>query len=271
MWKGWWQFAWSDKIWSGRKWTSEFREISPYRRALTQHSLLGVLTTEHMCGSFSMSQLIRAPCWSYDPSGRQWGAGRLDTHPDTGGLGEGGDGEREEESFPTVTDHLVCKEHRTRSAESTFHLHFKQIGGLVGHYHLECPVMGNRGGKGAVHCWLIFTEVFVCFFPQTLTMRQIELNKKDTVDWNMILCPSNPAFSLLGLWWIPFFNSRLVFVKNLLRRLRGSQEWRNARLAAINHLLLKMNWSFFFKVTVHTKVSNINMQSIRPTSIAGSC
>lgn len=189
---------------------------------------------------------------------RHWRAGRKDN------------GEREEESLPTVTDHLVCKEHRTRSAESTFHLHFKQIGGLVGHYHLECPVMGNRVGKGAVHCWLIFTKVFVWFFPQTLMTQQIELNKKDTVDWNMVLCPSNPAFSLLGLWWIPFFNSRLVFVKNLLQRLRGSQEWRNARLAAINHLLLKMNWSFFFKVTVHTKVSNINMQSIRAIPVAWS-
>lgn len=207
---------------------------------------------------------------SYDPSGGQWGAGRLDAHPDTGGLGERSDGERGEESLPTVTDHSACKEHRKRSAESTFHLHFKQIGGLVGHYHLECPVMGNRERKGAVRCWLMFTKVFVCFFfPQTLTMQQIELNKKDTVDWNMVLCPSNPAFSLLGLWWMPFFNSRLVFVKTLLQRLRGSQEWRNARVAAINHLLLKMNWSFFFKVTVHTKVSNINMQSIRAIPVAG--
>lgn len=155
--------------------------------------------------------------------------------------------------------------------ESTLHSHFKQIRGWAGRYHLECPVMGNWVGKGAVHLWLIFTKVFVCVFSQMLTTRRIELNKKDTVDWIMVLCPSNSASSLLGLWWILFFNSRLVFVKNLLRRLRGSQEWRNARLAAINHLLLEMNWSFFFKVTVQAKVSDINMQSVRAITVAWSC
>lgn len=185
---------------------------------------------------------------NYNPSGKQW-ARRLNSHSDAGRLEDRRGGEGKEERFPTVTDHLSCKEHYTQATASTLHSHFKQIGGFVGHYHLECPVMGNWVEKEAVHFWLIFTKVFVRFFffsPQMLTAQQIELSKKDTMDWNMVLCPSNSAFSLLGLWWIPFFNSRLVFVKNLLRRLRGSQEWRNALLAAINHLLLKMNWSFFF-------------------------
>lgn len=103
-----------------------------------------------------------------------------------------------------------------------------------------------------------------------LMMWQIRLNKKDTVVGNMVLCPSNSASSMLGLWWIPFFNSKLVFVKNLLRRLRENQEWRNARLAVINHPLLKMNRSFCFKVTVLTKVSNINMQGIEAITVAPS-
>lgn len=178
--------------------------------------------------------------------------------------------ERKDEGLPTVSGHLGRGEHM-QFTESTLHSHFKQIRGWAGRYHLECPVMGNWVGKGAVHLWLIFTKVFVCVFSQMLMTRRIELNKKDTVDWIMVLCPSNSASSLLGLWWILFFNSRLVFVKNLLRRLRGSQEWRNARLAAINHLLLEMNWSFFFKVTVQAKVSDINMQSVRAITVAWSC
>ena len=161
MWKGWWQFAWSDKIWSGKKRPSEFKGISPYRGALIQRSLPGVLTAEHMCGSFSRSQLIRTPCEVMTPQeGSEEPGGWMHTQILEGwekrAMGRGG------ESFPTVTDHSAWKEHRKRSAESTFHLHFKQIGGLVGHYHLECPVMGNRERKGAVRCWLIFTKVFVC-------------------------------------------------------------------------------------------------------------
>lgn len=50
---------------------------------------------------------------------------------------------------------------------------YKQIEGLVEHYHLECPLMHNWVGKGAVRFWLVFTKVFVCFFS----------NINDTADW----------------------------------------------------------------------------------------
>lgn len=104
-------------------------------------------------------------CKSYNPSGKPWSRG-LNSHSDARRPGNEHwrAEERKEASFPTVTDHLGCGEHNTQSPESTFHLYFKQIGGLAGHYHLECPVMGNWGGKGAAHFWLIFTKVFVCFF-----------------------------------------------------------------------------------------------------------
>lgn len=72
-------------------------------------------------------------------------------------------GERKEESFPHCYRPLRLLRAHTQSTESTFHLPFKQIAGLAGHYHLECPVMGNWGGKGAAYFWLIFTKVFVCF------------------------------------------------------------------------------------------------------------
>lgn len=100
---------------------------------------------------------------NYNPSGKQW-ARRLNSHSDAGRLEDRRGGEGKEERFPTVTDHLGCKEHYTQATASTLHSHFKQIGGFVGHYHLECPVMGNWVEKGAVHFWLIFTKVFVRFF-----------------------------------------------------------------------------------------------------------
>lgn len=85
--------------------------------------------------------------------------------------------ERKDEGLPTVSGHLGRGEHM-QFTESTLHSHFKQIRGWAGRYHLECPVMGNWVGKGAVHLWLIFTKVFVCVFSQMLTTRRIELNKR---------------------------------------------------------------------------------------------
>jgi hypothetical protein len=64
---------------------------------------------------------------------------------------EGREKRKKEICFPTVTDYLDCKEPGKQSTQSTSHLHFTQIEGLAGHYHLESPVMGNWIGKGAVH------------------------------------------------------------------------------------------------------------------------
>lgn len=144
VWKGWWQFAWSDKIWSGRKWPSEFKGSHPTGCPDPTLSS-GCVDLEPSVAPSPGLQLIRTPCLKLWPLGRAVRARRLDAHPDTGGLGERAMGREGEESLPTVTDHSACKEHLPSDLQKVlFHLHFKQIGGLVGHYHLECPVMGNR-------------------------------------------------------------------------------------------------------------------------------
>lgn len=136
---------------------------------------------------------------NYNPSGKQW-ARRLNSHSDAGRLEDRRGGEGKEERFPTVTDHLGCKEHYTQATASTLHSHFKQIGGFVGHYHLECPVMGNWVEKEAVHFWLIFTKVFVrfFFFPSNVNGAADRVEQKGHYGLKYGIVPIK--FCLLSAW-----------------------------------------------------------------------